>query len=30
VLVHNRRTIEVWYGLPNSRGIEDWNNWLLR
>lgn len=29
VLVHDRRTIEVWYGLPNCRGVEDWNNWLL-
>jgi site-specific DNA recombinase len=28
VLVHDRRTIEVWYGLPNSRRVEDWNNWL--
>ncbi len=25
VLVHDRRTIEVWYGLPNSRRFEDWN-----
>jgi site-specific DNA recombinase len=23
VLVHDRRTIEVWYALPNSRGFED-------
>jgi len=28
VLVHDRRTIEVWYGLPNCGGIEHWNNWL--
>jgi len=28
VLVHDRRTIEVWYGLPNRRGFEDWNKWL--
>jgi hypothetical protein len=28
VLVHDRRTIEVWYGLPNCRRIEHWNNWL--
>ncbi|MBN1884921.1 MAG: hypothetical protein JW876_05310, partial [Candidatus Krumholzibacteriota bacterium] len=30
VLVHDRRTIEIWYGLPNPQGCEDWNNWLLR
>ncbi|MGQ9589910.1 MAG: recombinase family protein [Planctomycetota bacterium] len=28
VLVHDRRTIEVWYGLPNCGRVEDWNNWL--
>jgi site-specific DNA recombinase len=28
VLVHDRRTIEVWYGLPNAGRCEDWNNWL--
>lgn len=28
VPVHDRRTIEVWYSLPNSQGCEDWNNWL--
>jgi hypothetical protein len=28
VLVHDRRTIEIWYGLPNPQGCEDWNNWL--
>ena len=28
VLVHDRRTIEVWYGLPNHRGFEHWNKWL--
>jgi len=25
VLIHDRRTIEVWYGLPNARGFEHWN-----
>jgi hypothetical protein len=29
VLVHDRRTVEVWYGLPNPHGFEDCNNWLL-
>ena len=28
VRVHDRRTIEVWYGLPNRRLFESWNNWL--
>ncbi|MCK4415308.1 MAG: recombinase zinc beta ribbon domain-containing protein [Candidatus Eisenbacteria sp.] len=28
VLVHDRRTIEVWYGLPNRRGIESCNKRL--
>ncbi len=28
VLVHDRRTLEVWYALPNRRGFEDWNKWL--
>ena len=28
VRVHDRRTIEVWYGLPNPRRFEHWNNWL--
>lgn len=28
VLVHDRRTIEVWYGLPNTRRFEDCNRWL--
>lgn len=28
VLVHDRRTIEVWYGLPNARRFEDCNRWL--
>jgi hypothetical protein len=30
VLVHDRRTIEVWCGLPNCRRIEDWNSWLAK
>jgi len=25
VLIHDRRTIEIWYGLPNARGFEHWN-----
>jgi hypothetical protein len=25
VLVHSRRTIEIWYALPNRRGFEDSN-----
>lgn len=29
VLVHDRRTVEVWYGLPNPHGFEHCNNWLL-
>lgn len=29
VLVQNRRTVEVWYGLPNPQRFEDWNKWLL-
>ncbi|MEE9226513.1 MAG: recombinase zinc beta ribbon domain-containing protein, partial [Acidobacteriota bacterium] len=28
VLVHDRRTVEVWYGLPNPGRFEHWNNWL--
>ena len=28
VVVHDRRTIEVWYGLPNCRRIENWGKWL--
>jgi len=28
VLVHDRRTLEVWYALPNRRGFEDCNKWL--
>ena len=28
VLVHDRRTIEVWYALPNSRRCEHWNKKL--
>ena len=28
VLVHARRTLEVWYGLPNRRGFAYWNKWL--
>ncbi len=28
VLVHDRRTIEIWYGLPNARGFEHCNNHL--
>ena len=30
VLVHDRRTVEVWYALPNPHGVEHCNNWLLR
>ena len=30
VLVHDRRTVEIWYGLPNPQPFEDWNKWLLR
>lgn len=29
VLVHSRRTIEIWYALPNPRRFEDWHKWLL-
>ena len=29
VLVHRRRTIEIWYALPNPARFEDWHNWLL-
>ncbi len=29
VLVHDRRTVEVWYGPPNPHGFEHCNNWLL-
>lgn len=25
ILIHDRKTVEVWYGLPNTRGFEDWN-----
>jgi hypothetical protein len=28
VLIYDRRTIEIWYGLPNSRRFEDCNIWL--
>jgi site-specific DNA recombinase len=28
VLIHDRRTIEIWYALPNRRGFEDWHKWL--
>ena len=28
VLVQDRRTVEVWYGLPNPQRFEDWNKWL--
>ncbi|MBI4443270.1 MAG: hypothetical protein HY649_07840 [Acidobacteria bacterium] len=28
VVVHDRRTIEVWYGLPNCRRIGNWGKWL--
>ena len=28
VLVHDRRTIEIWYGLPGPNSIEHWENWL--
>ena len=30
VLVHDRRTMEVWSGLPNPQRFEDWNKWLPR
>lgn len=25
VLIHDRRTVEVWYALPNARRFEHWN-----
>ncbi len=28
VLVHDRRTIEVWYGSPNPQRFENWDKWL--
>ena len=28
VLIHDRRTVEVWYALPNARRFEDWNKKL--
>ena len=28
VLIKDRHTVEVWYGLPNRGAIESWNNWL--
>jgi len=28
VLIHDRRTVEVWYCLPNSTRFEDWNKRL--
>lgn len=28
VLIHDRRTVEVWYGLPNARRFEDWHKKL--
>lgn len=28
VLVHDRRTVEVWYALPNARRFEHWDKWL--
>jgi site-specific DNA recombinase len=30
VRVQDRRTIEVWYALPNPQRFECWNKWLLR
>jgi len=29
VLIRDRRTVEVWYALPNRGPFESWNNWLL-
>ena len=29
VLVTGRRTVEVWYGLPNPQRFEDCHDWLL-
>ena len=29
VLVHSRRTIEIWYALPTPARFEDWHKWLL-
>ncbi len=26
--MHDQRTLEVWYALPNRRGFADWNKWL--
>ena len=28
VLVHSRRTIEIWYALPTPARFEDWHKWL--
>ncbi len=28
VLIRDRRTVEVWYALPNRGPFESWNNWL--
>jgi len=28
ILVHDRRTLEVWYALPNHQRFESCNNWL--
>ncbi|MBP9032280.1 MAG: recombinase family protein [Pseudomonadales bacterium] len=28
VLIHDRRTVEVWYALPNARRFEDWHKKL--
>jgi len=28
VLIHDRRTVEVWYALQNARRFEDWNKKL--
>ncbi len=30
VLVHDRRTVEVWYALPNPERFEHWNTELPR
>jgi len=28
IAIHDRRTIEIWYSLPNGIRVEDWHSWL--
>jgi site-specific DNA recombinase len=28
IVIHDRRTIEIWYSLPNGIRVEDWHSWL--